>query len=101
MKAPEHFEGVVGGKRYSVATAMLLAGDDYWDGNNYERRGRQTFLYKTQRGNYFLLKLTQWQGERDRIEPLTTDEAVEMWELLPEHRMAFELAFPDYELLDA
>ena len=38
MKAPEHFESVVGGKRYSVATAMLLAGDDYWDGNNYERQ---------------------------------------------------------------
>ena len=38
MKAPEHFGSVVGGKRYSVAKATLLAGDDYWDGNNYERQ---------------------------------------------------------------
>lgn len=84
---------VVGGKRYSVSTATLLASDEYWDGHNFERRGRNTFLYRTRGGAYFAVTLTQWQGERDILEPLSREEAMELYERLPEHEVEYEDAF--------
>jgi hypothetical protein len=66
---------IVDGKRYKVATATLLADDCYWDGSNFERHGRNTFLYKTKNGAYFEHTVTQWQGERDDIRPVNVDEA--------------------------
>lgn len=92
---------VIGGKRYSTETATLLAGDDYWDGNNYERHGRNTFLYRTPKNNYFVLNLTQWQGEADGISPLTKDEAIDLFENLREKRAEFEEAFPGEKVEDA
>jgi hypothetical protein len=58
---PRPTSEIINGKRYSTETATLIAGNDYWDGQNWERRGRNEFLYRTPRGNYFLLSLTQWQ----------------------------------------
>jgi hypothetical protein len=92
---------VIGGKRYSTATADLIASDAYWDGHNWERRGRNTFLFKTQKGNYFRVTRTQWQGERDALTPLSQDEAVSLWEQLPEHEVGFEEAFPGMVVEDA
>ena len=40
MKVPDSMQRVVDGIRYRVAAATLLADDQYWDGHNYERRGR-------------------------------------------------------------
>ena len=101
MNPPEKYTRIIGKKRYSVATATLLAGDDYWDGNNWERHGRNSFLYRTARGAHFALHQTSWQGERTSIEPLTTDEAADLWERLPEHRVDFDDAFPGMKLEDA
>lgn len=39
MNSPDKFTRIIDRKRYSVETATLLAGDDYWDGHNYERHG--------------------------------------------------------------
>jgi hypothetical protein len=84
---------VIGGKRYSVATATLLASDEYWDGRNFERLGRNTFLYRTRGGAYFRVDLTQWQGERDAIVSLSREEAKELYEELPEKEVEHEEAF--------
>jgi len=92
---------VVDHKRYNTETATLIAGDDYWDGHNFERHGRQTFLYRTPKGSYFATYLTCWQGELDRLEPLSQDEAVTMFEGLQEKRMSFEEAFPGVKVEDA
>lgn len=92
---------VIGGKRYNTVTAALIAGDDYWDGKNYERHGRQTYLCMTPKGNYFATYLTCWEGELDRLVPLSQDEAVTMFETLPQKRVDFEEAFPGVELEDA
>ena len=35
-----------------------------------------------------------WQGERDSIEPLSKEGAMELYEQLPEHAVEFEEAFP-------
>jgi len=102
MKPPKDFEHIVNRTRYSVATATLISGNDYWDGHNFERQGRNTFLYKTPKGNFFFVNLTQWQGEQDTIEPATLAEALEAYEEhLTEHRLAYADAFPDVKIIDA
>lgn len=101
MNAPEKMEKVIRGKRYSTATAALLAGDDYWDGHNYERSGTNTFLYRTVKGAFFKVRLTQWEGDRDNLEPLTQDEALELWEGLSVKRLDYEEAFPGLTVEDA
>lgn len=101
MKPPKEWLEVKNGKRYDVSRSTLLAGDDYWDGHNFERRGRNVFLYRTPRGNYFAIRLTCWQGERDTLQPLTLQEAIAMFDELPEKRVSFEEAFPGVTVEDA
>lgn len=101
MKPPKDMTAIIDRKRYSTTTATLLAGDDYWDGHNYERSGRNTFLYRTPRGNYFAVYLSRWQGEADSIEPLSQDEAISLFEGMREQRVAFEEAFPDVKVEEA
>ncbi len=84
---------VVNGKQFDTETAQLVASDRYWDGSNFERSGRNTFLYKTAKGNCFLHHTTQWQGERESIEPISIEEAKEHYERLPEHDLEYEAAF--------
>ncbi|MDL1895570.1 hypothetical protein FBQ82_04815 [Anaerolineae bacterium CFX7] len=102
MKAPENFVRIVNGQRYSVKTAVLLASDNYWDGHNFERRGRNTFLYVTPNGNYFTVTLTQWQGGQDTLEPVSQAEALDLYEnQLSEHAETYANAFPDVQVTDA
>lgn len=102
MHAPENFTRVIERKRYSTATATLIASDAYWDGHNFERRGRNQFLYRTPRGAYFTVTLTQWNNERDTLEPVDIDQAIELYEgPLSEHEVSYEQAFPGVEVLDA
>lgn len=101
MRAPSKFTRIVNRTRYSVETATLLAGDDYWDGHNFERYGRNTWLYRTPNGNYFSVTRTQWQGEEDSLEPLTLDEAIDLYEnSLTKHYETYEDAFPGVEIME-
>jgi hypothetical protein len=102
MHPPESMERIINGKRYNTAKATLIAGDDYWDGHNWERSGRNTFLYRTPRGAFFTVTLTQWQGERDTLRPVGENEAIELYEqALPEHYVPYKDAFPDVTIEDA
>jgi hypothetical protein len=92
---------VVDGKRYDCSKSTLLAGDDYWDGHNFERQGRNTFLFRTPKGRYFVQHLSRWQGELDTIEPLSEEEAKRLFESLPEQRMDYDEAFPSSPAEDA
>jgi hypothetical protein len=92
---------IIDGKRYSTDTAALLAGDDYWDGRNFERSGTNCFLYKTPKGSYFTLSLTRWEGQCDTILPCDTVEARELFEGMRNKRVSYEEAFPGYEIRDA
>lgn len=75
---------IVDGKLYDTETAVLIASDEYWDGHNHERRGRNTHLYRTLKGNFFLVVSTLWQGEITRLECLTTERAKGVFESLEE-----------------
>ncbi|MDL1909857.1 hypothetical protein FBQ81_04050 [Chloroflexi bacterium CFX6] len=84
---------IINRKVYDTKTASLVASDRYWDGSNFERHGRNTYLYKTPNGAFFSHHTTQWQGERDSIQALSVDEAKDLFERLPEHDMSYEAAF--------
>jgi hypothetical protein len=102
MRPPENFVRIIGKKRYSVKTATLIASDAYWDGHNHERHGRNTFLYRTPRGRFFTVTLTQWQGEQDTLTPVTLDDAVDLFEgVLTEHELSHADAFPTVTIEEA
>ena len=102
MNAPENMTRIIRRQRYSTATATLLADDVFWDGSNFERSGRNTFLYRTAKGSYFTVTLTQWQGERDRLEPCDIEDAIALYEgPLTEHNVAYNEAFPDVTVEEA
>lgn len=92
MNAPK-ISKVVKGLAYNTETAELLADDVYWDGHNFERNGRNTFLYRTPKGRFFTVTLSMWQGEQDTLQPLTTEEAKAMWEALSEQYVDYADAF--------
>lgn len=94
-------EAVIDGLRYKVSTATLLASDEYWDGHNFERNGRNNFLYMTPKGRYFVARLSQYQGEFNYIEALTEEEAKALYEELSEKEVDWDEAFPDSPAEDA
>ena len=99
---PSKMTRIVERKKYSTETATLIASDEYWDGSNWERSGRNTFLYRTPGGEYFTVNLTQWQGERNTLTPITQDEAIDLFEnSLSEHHVKYAEAFPGVEVKDA
>ena len=86
-------EAIINGLSYNTETADLVASDEWWDGSNHERHGRNTHLYKTKKGKFFLGESTRWQGERDHIEALSLEDAKDYYERLPEKAMSYQEAF--------
>ena len=84
---------VHGGLLYDIDTATLLASDRYWDGHNWNRLGRNEYLYKTKNGRYFVRHVSYWEGENDRLEPCQKEEAKEVFEKLTEKEVTYEEAF--------
>ena len=39
---------IVSGRRYSTKTATVIASDEYWDGDNSDNNGRNTYLLRLQ-----------------------------------------------------
>lgn len=93
MHPNNEMKRVVQGKRYAVGSSTLLASDEVWDGSNFERHGRNIFLYKTRGGAFFVVNLTQWTGEQNTLIPLARQEAIDLYESLPEHNVDYENAF--------
>jgi hypothetical protein len=67
---------------YDTEEAECVASNHFWDGHNFERNGRNMYLYKTKKGNFFLYHTTLWQGEQDFIEPIDKADAERMFEEL-------------------
>ena len=89
-------------RRYGTDAATLVASDAYWDGHNFERHGRNSWLYRTGLGAYFVVTRSQWQGEQDSLEPVSVERATELYEhTLSEHAVEYEVAFPEVEVVDA
>jgi hypothetical protein len=91
---PEDMTWVVAGKRYRTETATLVAHDEYWNGYNCEQGGRNTFLYRTPRGDFFAQYQTLLRGEVNRIKPLDMTEAIALYQSLPKKEVPFGVVFP-------
>ena len=99
---PANVMRVIGGRRYNTQTAEVLAGNDYWDGSNWERRGTNLFLFRAPGGAYFTQSRSQWEGADDgALTPVSEEEARALFENLRERRVEFEEAFPGAEVVDA
>jgi hypothetical protein len=85
---------VVAGKRYCTHRATLIAHDAYWNGYSSEQGGRNTFLFKTPKGNFFSQHQTLVQGEINRITPLETNEAMHLYQSLRKKELPFRVVFP-------
>jgi hypothetical protein len=98
---PENMNWIVAGKRYRTETATLIAHDEYWNGYNCEQGGRNTFLFRTPRGNFFAQHQTLLPGEINRINPLEINEAISLYQLLHRKEVPFRVVFPCIEVEDA
>ena len=98
---PENMNWIVAGKRYRTETATLIAHDEYWNGYNCEQGGRNTFLFRTPKGNFFSQHQTLLPGEINRITPLEINEAISLYQLLHKKEVPFRVAFPCIEVEDA
>ena len=92
---------IINGKRYNTETATIIASNEYWDGSNYERGGTNEHLYRSPKGNYFVGHSTCRQGSRSYIEAISQEDAMRIYEELPEHECAYEEAFPGRALEEA
>jgi hypothetical protein len=98
---PKNMNWVIAGKRYRTDKATLVAHDAYWNGYNCEQGGRNTFLFKTPKGNFFAQYQTLLKGEIDRITPLETNEAISLYQSLHKKEVPFAVAFPHIKAEDA
>jgi len=84
---------IIDGKVYDTETATLVADNEYWDGSNFERQGRNTHLYLSPRGRFFLVYSSCWQGEMVHLELLSLSEAKEKYEYLSKQSLTYAEAF--------
>lgn len=98
---PESMVWVEGEKRYCTEKARLIAHDAYWNGYSCEQGGRNTFLFRTPKGNYFAQYQSLLPGESNRIVPLDTSEAIALYQSLRKKEVPFRVAFPDVTARDA
>ncbi|MCK4817928.1 hypothetical protein KA005_19305 [bacterium] len=92
---------VINKKAYDTEMATRIATNDFSDGTNKFNCGRTKDLYRTKKGNYFVVHLTCWQGEHDSLTPLSQGEAIEVYENMFDQREEFENAFPDVKIEEA
>ena len=102
MKPTTDFVRIVGGRRYSVRTATLVASDLFWGGHDARFHRCNTWLYRTPRGAFFAVRRTQGQGEQDTLTPVSREEALELYQgTLSVHELPYEEVFPDAGVEDA
>lgn len=98
---PRRMNWVIDGRRYRTDKATLLAHDAYWNNHNWEQNGRNVFLFRTPNGNFFAQHQSVLPGESDSIKPLTTDEAVDLYNSLMVKEVPFVVGFPCTAVKDA
>lgn len=100
---PQNMIWVVAGKRYRTDKATLIAHDAYWNGYNFEQGSRNTFLFRTPKGNFFAQyqTLLPHEVETGKIVPLEVDEAVSLYHSLYKKEVPFRVVFPRIKAEDA
>lgn len=104
MYIPNVFEKIINKTRYSTdpSKSTLVASDIYFDGHNSDRHGRSRELYRTKKGNWFVVTYSMWQGETTTLEPITQEDAIAYYEgPLSTHELDYQTAFPTITIEDA
>lgn len=78
---------------YNTETATEICSNKHWDGHNYDRGGRSWSLYKTKKGNFFVHNTTRWQGEFDKITPISIEDALDRYEEATVFNVEYKKAF--------
>jgi hypothetical protein len=101
-------EQIIEGKRYNTDTATLIAHDRInWEGKTdrrvtgafmyrgpaLERRGKKRYLYRSFKGSFFIHHTSRWPAEKERLEPLTRDQAQDLYGYLPVQLLNWEETF--------
>lgn len=73
--AGRRVRGMVNRVIYDTASADALANNFYADGVNEYQDGRAMELYIDREGRYFFAEYTNWEGAKDRITPVTANDA--------------------------
>lgn len=81
---------IIDRKVYDTSTATVICRSGQL---NVDGCTRSATLFKTKKGNFFILNETMWQGEHDSITVLTENEAADFYENCAETFMFFEKAF--------
>lgn len=89
---------IVEGVRYDTEKAYLLASDEFGEG---EGKRHIYLLRAVQSGRFFQVTTSPWEWEADTLVPLTVDQAIRLYEALPEAEILFEEAFPEVQLVEA
>lgn len=97
---PRNMNWVVAGKRYRTDKATLVAHDAYWNNRNWEQNGRNTFLFRTPRGNFFAQYQTLVTGESDTIKPLDVSEAIHLYQSLHKKEVPLVIVFPSVVVVE-
>ncbi len=102
---PVRMRAIIERKSYDTTKATEVCGDNYWDGHNLERWGRNTYLFVTPRGHYFFQHLSQWQGEAEaRLAPCTPEQAMAFYEACQVQgtvQLSWAEAFPEAPVEEA
>lgn len=105
--------GAVRYLRFTIGASLLLADDAYQEGGldpatgrdkrgTFEREHRNTFLYRSPGGHYFMHLRTRVFGEEDgAIRPVDVARAATLFEQLREKHVSFAEAFPGLHVEDA
>ena len=97
---PYDIDTIINQKRFRTSSSTLVAHDAYQDDRGcYERDGQNKFLYRTQRGAYWIVE--QLGRGRAQCEELDIDGALNAYELLAVKELAFGEAFPGVEVQTA
>jgi hypothetical protein len=81
---------IIDGIRYDTRTASLVASDH----NPADIIvGRKIHLYQTRSGRFFLHFVPVAPGKREHLEPITPEEAREIYGSLPDRVMSYKEAF--------
>lgn len=83
----------IDGKLYDTETATRVAGNQRCSEHDLWRKGCNTFLYKTQEDNFFVLYEIPWLRKKDRIEPLGVKTAIILYERLPKQEKTWKEVF--------
>ena len=93
----EKMRKIVDGLRYNTETAVVIAHNEHWGGQNRKEKYETMYLYRTKKGNYFGVMSSSPKNKIAELTPFATASAMCMWGVLGKHLVEFENAFGEAE----